>query len=253
MENKEFYKSLNGLEYSDEEIFEYENIGNFSFEELSRISGAVKIKYGIEQIRKLSNNVYNLLDEGEMVEKVVKTRDIVGITIITLLGGTTFKSNDFGVFNTLFFTNKRVFYGFSNYLNENLTSGWIENDNILGIKFTNKRVKVIKEKDNENKDSYKIKLSRWTPETIFSEVWLLASIIGAIMQAGEPRYNRILLSLFLSIGLKLVLTFQHKYLDKFNIILKEGSNLQCLIASDDYFKCKAYLVKIANRYKSNGN
>ena len=250
MDNKEFYTSLNGLKYSEDEIYEYENINNLTDQDLSRISGAVKIRYGLDGIKRFSKNVNDQLDEGEKIEKAIKVRDIQMIYLATLLSSTgvlTFKSNDIPIFNTLFFTNRRVFFGYSNYLNENLYSGWIENDSILGIKFTNKKVKVIKK--SENIDRYKVKLSRWTFGTIASELWILGSIIGILICSGSPEVGFYVFLLLNSLLLRVALAFQHRYLDKFYIIFNNGSPLQCLIASDDYFKCKAYLMKISKRYK----
>ena len=209
--NKEFYKILNKIEYSDNEINDYIEASGLTDEEIADISGAVRLKYGQKQIKYNAMKIKELLDEDENVERIIKFRDIESledITVSSFMGATTLKSNDFGVFKMICFTNKRLFFTDTNVLNEALTIGWINNEEIIGTKFTTKRVVF------NRKDPSKIRFSRWTKGVIASEGLLLLNIISIFE-------NRIMIgSLPFALLFFLAIKFQQKFLDRYVIIMK---------------------------------
>jgi len=60
------------------------DLENMNKDGLGKISGAVKTSFGLEEISKINKNILTSLEEGEMVEKVIKIRNIKAIEAITV-------------------------------------------------------------------------------------------------------------------------------------------------------------------------
>lgn len=174
-------EDFNGFNYSEDEINKFNNINN---EEYKRISGAVKTRFAIEELKKTTDIIKLKLDDDAVIEKMVKVRDISSInsvTISSMLGGTIGASMDYGVFKNLYFTNKRIILADTNIANEYLLDGSIKIEEMLGFRFTNKRIKVIKDKNGEYKIEEKMqrrKVIEIASFVIFTLIFIISYIKG---------------------------------------------------------------------------
>lgn len=257
MEEKELFKSFNGINYSDEEIKEYINLGNMSSEDLSIISGAVRSKLGREGIKRSNKAVNKQLIQGEEVNCVVKVRNVKVIKALTLssaVGGTMGYGLDYGIFNTMYFTDKRIFFVDQNVINSPMFYRNIREDEVLGIRFTNREIKIVN--DEEGKPRISLYTNRFK---IFALIQLLLWIILFIVSLNFKTTIRSFdiagllggISVFsLIIGLIGILKWiQDMVLDRIKIVLKNGYVWDVLIASYDYEKCRKYLKKLSKKYE----
>ena len=103
-----------------------------------------KIEYSDNEINDYIE-ASGLTDEEESVERIIKFRDIESLEDITV----------------------------SSFMRAT-TLGWINNEDIIGTKFTTKRVVF------NRKDPSKIRFSRWTKGVIASQGLLLLNIISIL-------------------------------------------------------------------------
>lgn len=249
MEEKVLFKSFNGVSYSDEEVQEYMDLGNLTEYDIATISGAVQTKLGLSGIRRSNGIVSDELDEDEKVEKIVKVRDIRAIKVLTIssmFGGTMGASMDYKIFDNMYFTNKKLYFVDTNVVNQPLNNKSRELNDIIGIRFTSRDVKIIKEKNGEL--GIKLVANKFKMLSIIMSV-LFAIYIGfGIAGVIEPDF---IISLF-GAGVMLwtiLKVIQDLWLDRIKIAMKDGYVWDILIASYDYEKCRDYLVKLSKRYK----
>ena len=136
-------KSFNKINYKESEIQKYINLSEEEEEKYKRISGAVKSKFIIKNLKNISSGIEKELEDDEKIEKIIKVRNITAIyatTAASVAGGTLGGSLQYGVFDDLFFTNKRIFFVDTNVINEELKHKFVRLDDVLGILFTNKIV-----------------------------------------------------------------------------------------------------------------
>lgn len=256
MNEKELFKSFNGVTYSDEDIKEYRDLGNMTWEDLATISGAVRGKMGRKGIKECNQIVNSQLEEKEDVMGIIKIRNLKVIkatTVSSILGGTMGYSLDYGIFNTMYFTNRRIFFVDMNVINRPISDSSIKLDDILGIKFTSKEVKVIEDENGSQK--IKLYTNRFKLfSLIFPWAWLL--FLGILklgglnpvkMQAWEL-FTCILGISFLIGFLGVIKSIQDFIVDRIKIVLKNGYVWDILIASYDYKKCREFLEELSKKY-----
>lgn len=249
MDEKELFRSFNGITYSDEEVQEYMDLGNLSNEEISNISGAVRTQLGYGNIKKSNEIVLTELEEDEKVEKIVKTRNIrmlKAITISSLFGGTMGASMDYGIFDNMYFTNKKVYFVDTNVINQPLNHKSSDLSDILGIRFTNKAIKIVNDKNGEK--SIKLVTDRFK---------LICIILSALF-IGYMTYCKVVnivpdgligMIAFGVIVWTILKCIQDLWLDRVKIVMRDGYVWDILIASYDYKKCRDYLIKLSKKYK----
>lgn len=251
MDNSKFYKNLNEIEYSDKEVEEYISLCKISDEEIKKISGAVKTQYSIDGIKAGNKLVSDMLDKDEKIEKIIKIKDLHLITMLTVasaLGGTIGKSNDYSVYNDLYFSNKRIFFVYDNYANQPITSEWINREDILGVKFTNKKLEVKKDKKGNNvKLKSKIKII----STIIYMLTAMFTVLGVsdFIQYGLQSEDHLIAYTAAFVLCSICIYIKDKTLDGMQIVLKDGRVIYGLIGSDDYKECKKYLIKLGKDLK----
>ncbi|MDB2077139.1 hypothetical protein PMZ66_16095 [Clostridium paraputrificum] len=240
-------KSFNKINYKESEIQKYINLSEEEEEKYKRISGAVKSKFIINNLKNISSGIEKELEDDEKIEKIIKVRNITAIyatTAASVAGGTLGGSLQYGVFDDLFFTNKRIFFVDTNVINEELKHKFVRLDDVLGILFTNKIVKV---KEDEN--GFPKLVIKMNKVKIAAIIWSIIAIIGFFI----TRKLRIefLGILFTISGLGTIIysilkSIQDVTYEKFQIVLKDGFILKGLIGNDDYDECINYL-KMLNK------
>lgn len=232
-------EDFNGFNYSEDEINKFSNIND---EEYKRISGSVKTRFAIEELKKTTDIIKLKLDDDEVIEKMVKVRDISSInsvTISSMLGGTIGASMDYGVFKNLYFTNKRIILADTNIANEYLLDRSIKIEEMLGFRFTNKRIKVIKDKNGEYKIEEKMqrrKVIEIASFVIFTLIFII-SYIKVIKGLAVLNF----IGQIITIIAFLISTIKEHTIDKIQLITKDGAVLEMLIAGDEYEKIKEYI------------
>ena len=245
MEEKDILNNLNGIEYSQEEIRQYLELADMEKEELSKISGVVKTNFALSEIYKINKNVLKILEKGECLEKIIKVRNIKAIDAITLssiLGLTMFGSSEFGVFDILYLTNRRLILVNTNVTNSPLKSVCIDKADIIALKFTTRVVRVVKDKQKEAK--VKVETSK-----IKKAVYIIAlvSFFGGIGLdiMGFEALSGILYLFGFSVPIALAITLRDAITNPIKMAMKDGTVYSMLIASDDYKKCYEYFKDMA--------
>ncbi|MGL4108931.1 hypothetical protein [Clostridium sp. LP20] len=255
MEEKELFKLFNGVTYSEEEISEYLELGDMSNEELGIISGAVRTEIGRKNIAEGNNIVKRQLEDEEQVKSIIKIRNIKvlnALTVSSFFGMTTLGAGlDYGVFDTMYFTDTRVFFVDSNVANKPLMDRNKDLDEIVGIRFTNKVVRLIKDEEGE----LKIKLCR-NKFKILSIIYpIIMFLLFLVIKALDINIEDIpLMSMGVFISIPLAIwavtkVIQDMFLDRIQIAFKDGYVWDILIASNHYKQCRDFLEKLSKRYE----
>ena len=255
MEEKELFKHFNGATYSEEEISEYLELGDMSNEELGIISGAVRTELGRKNIAEGNNIVKRQLEDGEQVKSIIKTRDIkvlMALTVSSFFGGTMGAGLDYGVFDTMYFTETRLFFVDSNVANKPLMDRYRDLDEIVGIRFTNKIVRLVKDEDG----GLKIKLFR-NKFKIFSIIYpIFMFLLLLVIRALDINIEDIpLMSIGICMSIPLAIwavtkVIQDIFLDRIQIAFKDGYVWDILIASNHYKQCRDFLEQLSKRYEN---
>lgn len=234
--------SFNKINYKESEIEKYMNLQEEDEEKYKRISGAVKSKFIIDNLKKISNAIEKELEDDEKIEKIIKVRNITAIyatTVASVAGGTLGGPLQYGVFDDLFFTNKRIFFVDTNVINQELKHKFVKLEDVLGILFTNKVVKV-----KEDQNGFPKLVIKMNKVKIAAIIWSIIAIIGFFI----TRKLRIefLGILFAISGLGTIIysilkSIQDVTSEKFQLVLKDGFILKGLIGNDDYDECVKYL------------
>ena len=243
-------KNFNYISYEESEVEKYMKLSEEDDENYKKISGVVKSKFAVDNLKKISNLIEKELYKGEKLEKIIKVRDIKAIeatTAASIAGGTLAGSLEYGVFNDLFITNKRIFFVNTNVINEEIKHKFLELKDVLGIVFTNKIVKVKKDKNGISKLAIKTSKIK-----IVSIIWSIISVIGFFIT--KKMQIESLGIFFMSSGfvttvysiLRLIEDFTS---EKFQIVLKNGYILKGLVGNDDYKECVNYLKKLNKKIK----
>lgn len=243
-------KNFNYISYEESEVEKYMKLSEEDDEKYKKISGVVKSKFAVDNLKKLSNVIEKELYKGEKLEKIIKVRDIKAIeatTSASIVGGTLGGSLEYGVFDDLFITNKRIFFVNTNVINEELNHKFVELEDVLGIVFTNKIVKVKKEKNGILK--LKIKTSKIKIALI---IWSVISIIGFFVTKRlqiESLGILFMVSGFVTILYSILRLIEDFTSEKFQIVLKNGYILKGIVGNDDYRACVNYLKRLNRKIK----
>lgn len=251
MSDDNIIKALNDVSYTESEIEKYINLAEEDDKIYQSISGAMKSKFAVDNLKNVCLGVENELENDEKIEKIIKVRNIKAINAITvssMAGGTMCYSLDYGVFDELFFTNKRILFANTNVINQELRQKFVKIEDILGIVFTNKVVKVEKDKNN----SSKIRI-RTSKIKIAAIIYSIISIIGFFV-ARELRIESLGI-FFMSTGFVTILycilkSIEDKIANKFNIVLKDGTILNGIVGNNNYFECVTYLKDLDKKINS---
>jgi len=251
MEEKDILKSLNGIDYSQDEIGEYLHLSDMNKDGLSQISGAVKTSLALSELNKINKNVFKVLEKGERLGKIIKIRNIKainGITGASILGGTLFASFDYGVFNTIYFTNKRLIVIDTNVANSPLKYSFINKKDIIGIEFTTKVVSVVKDEQGEAK----VKITKSKLKKVL-RVIRLVTFFGAVISFNldnEPLCGYLVFQYMTSVFITFVKILNDAIINPVKMVIKDGTIYSMVIASDDYKKCYEYLSRMAKEIEN---
>ncbi|MDD6794837.1 MAG: hypothetical protein PUE01_05435 [Clostridiaceae bacterium] len=239
-------RGFNDIKYSDSEVQRYIDLAEVDEERYKKISGSVRTRYAIDGLKKTSDMIVSELHSGEYINQIIKVRNIDYINAITVassVGGTIGGSLDYGIFNTLYFTNERIFFPIQNVANQPLTMKYRDLKDILLIEFGDKEVRV-KEND-DGTISVKRRISFVYMGAILLELAFLANVcfhkfFGNTLQQVEGMiFGIIVLGIYLAAR-----TYQYFSIDRIQIIFKDGYRLNYLIASENYKECIKYLKKM---------
>lgn len=233
-------EDYNGFNYSENEINKFINLSD---EEYKKISGAVKTRFAIEGLKKTNRIIEEKLDDGEVIEKIVKARDISSIdaiTISSMLGGTIGASMDYAVFKNLYFTNKRILLADTNVANEYLLDRSVNVEDILDIRFTNKHLKVMK----NNEGVYQIKERMQTSKIIESVSFCVFTMIFIICYLKVIKGTAALcfIGQIVSVIAFLISIIREHTIDKVQLVSKDGTIYKMMIAGDKYKEIKDYMT-----------
>lgn len=252
MSEREIFKQLNGINYEDKEINEYMKFANIEDKKLSSITNDVRTNLAKEKLKEAGIYVEeNILEKGEVIEKVIKGTDIemlTGITAMNAIMPVPFMTAEGFSFNRLLFcTNKRIIVINANYFN-----------NMQGNKIYNREdIKVIYVGRDVRK-KYKFKMSLDLKRNKLTAIGLLmirvfASVALAFvfstvadMLIGEIKYVKSIVFVVCMIG------FLYFYLTRRNlgtellIELNDGNFYNVLIKNIDYEDMQKYFSNIKN-------
>lgn len=158
MSDNELMNFFNEIDYTDEEVENYMSIAEKNKGEFNNVLDNVRTKLERNGLINTNHVIKLILKEGELLDGVVKVKDIkglLGITVSSMTGGTIGKSNDYGVVNIFYFTNKRIIIVNSNYINDIQAYKSIYLDEIVAIAMTNKKPYLMEDKDNGVKVIFK--------------------------------------------------------------------------------------------------
>ena len=122
MNDRQMFKSLNGIDHKDEDIKEYIDLDNISDKKISSITNDVKTKLAKEKFSEACIHVKEkILERDEVIEKIIKATDsdiLMTATVANLMINAPFMTGDGYSFNALLFcTNKRIIVVNANYYN----------------------------------------------------------------------------------------------------------------------------------------
>ena len=148
---------LNGINFSIDELKEYEDWGTISDEKLSEISYDLQTRYSRDKVKDIGKYVSDLLLEGEYIEKTVKATDpkmldtmlVLSATVpIAFIGGGNIKYSHIN-----FFTNKRMIVVSYNVTSNRYITQIYAREEIVDISMGN-NIPIYRKEKNKKKSKY---------------------------------------------------------------------------------------------------
>lgn len=192
--------------------------------------------------------IISKLDEDEQIEKSIDLRNISSLKLFTLasaFGGTMGNSMDYGICDSMYFTNKKVYFVNKNVGGEPLSDSSRDRDDILGIVFTNRKVKVKKDEHGNlgirvTRDKFKL------ASIITTMLFVVYGITSVVTNTSD--FKILVAGLFIGIW-TVAKCIQDLIVDRIKIVMKDGSVLDTILRSNDYDESRKYLEKISKSYK----
>ncbi|WP_238882214.1 hypothetical protein [Clostridium sp. YIM B02551] len=148
---------LNGINFSIDELKEYEDWGTISDEKLSEISYDVQARYSRDKVKDIGKYVSELLQEGEYIEKTVKATDpkiletmmaFGAMMPVAFIGGGNIKYSHIN-----FFTNRRIIVVGYNVTSNRYITYIYDKEEIVDIKM-DKSIAIYRNEKNKKKSKY---------------------------------------------------------------------------------------------------
>ncbi|MGL5152173.1 MAG: PH domain-containing protein [Clostridium sp.] len=190
MEDREFLKALNGIEFDEEEINECLNYEGISIDELKYKSSNLTTKISMDSFEEQKKLVKTMLRPNEKMDCYIKGARVDTLRMAVIIGGTSFKTNDIGFNSSMFVTNERIITCDMNYYNS----------------------KVNDFKSHELKDITEIKFNRFgytTPKDV-KKAW------GGVVHYTDF-YNLWLYVIYITGSFFAIKTFQSVFFALFNM------------------------------------
>lgn len=236
-------ENYNGFSYSNESLSK--SLNTIDEKECMKICGSIKTKLAVKEFKNTTEIIKANLKEGEVINKIIKARDITGIdalTIASFFKGAISYSYDYTVFKNLYFTTNKLILANTNVLGQHLSNFTIPINNIFCFVFTSQSLYINRNSKGEIKIRKQISslvkfLSAWV---IFYCALLSISFITS--SSGDEFKYAFVTGLAFFIAL-LITIYREKSGDEMQLITKDGKVYKLSIANDDYKVARDYITE----------